>query len=127
MANEIIERLGFEAVTKYELRYGRAIVPGMGGRGEGYDLASREADGRFRLIEVKATNKKRPTFRWLEPKEYARMEKEENYWVYVVTSVETDPHVRPFSKDELEKKGYKEKVKRLYSFRVRDFKNAERV
>ena len=127
MANEITERLGFQAVAKYELRHGRAIVPGMGGSGEGYDLASKETDGRFRLIEVKATNKKRPTFRWLEPNEYARMDREENYWVYVVTKAETDPHVRPFAKHELAKKGYKEEVKRMYSFSAADFKNEERA
>lgn len=127
MAKEITERLGFEAVTKYELRCGRAIIPGMGGRGQGYDLASKEPDGRLRLIEVKATNKKRPAFRWLEPKEYSRMEQEVNYWVYVVTDVEADPHVRPFSKEELAKKGYKEEVKRMYCFTAADFRNAERA
>lgn len=122
MKNNQIEQVGLECVRKYEHEHGRKINDTIPNRGEGFDLASCEGKEKIRYIEVKATTLARPSFRWLEPKEFEFMEKEENYWIYVVTDVGSDaPRVRPFHKDEIINR-FKRITKYNCSFTAADFK-----
>lgn len=55
----------------------------------GYDLRSAGPGGE-RHIEVKGTTKTCFTFRWLEPAEEACCQNDPNFWLYLVTEVESE-------------------------------------
>lgn len=122
MKNKEIEQLGTKAVIEQERKHERTIVDNRGGRGEGFDLATKDASNNIRLIELKATTKSRPMFRYLEQKEYGCLEKSDNYWIYVVTGIPDVPCDKPFSKEEIMKKIKRKEIKWVCSFSSQDFK-----
>lgn len=90
MSNADTERNGVQAVIEYEKQHGRADVQRV--QRAGFDLIT-EGDAEERHIEVKATDKFRFTFRWLEQMEYDALKNDPHFYLYLVTNA-NDPALR---------------------------------
>lgn len=121
MNNITTERAGIAAVIAYETAAGRTQCVRVSKCG--YDLKTTKLDGTDeRHIEVKATQKKKFTRRWLEQFEHDALIAHTNFYLYLVTdAVSKQPKVREYTRQELRAHFIKQEIKYLYSFPAGDF------
>lgn len=102
-------------VINYEKRNRRIPLPNQHNHGKGYDLVTVDASGVKRLIEIKSTQKRRHTHRWLEPKQFKALRNEQNYWIYLVLDVtRTSARIRPVHQSDCPKKATRTSTKHWY-------------
>jgi hypothetical protein len=106
------EELGIKEAMKYECKKGR-IAQRV--HKCGYDLISKGRGGE-RHIEVKATAKNRFTFRWLEPLEYKKLQKDKRFYLYLVTNVRTKPKMKRYNRTQLMSKSHKKVCHYVFVF-----------
>ena len=101
MSNWTTEKNGLAAVMKHETAAGRTNCTRV--HKCGYDIISK-GNGQERHIEVKTTGKGKFTRRWLEEMEYQALQKDKNFWVYLVTDANGKPSVRELSAAQVKAK-----------------------
>jgi len=119
MNNKEIEKKAIAAVIGYEKKNGRLASRVTG---QGYDLTSKNNEEE-RHIEVKGTTKERLTQRWLEEREYKTMKEDSHFYLYAVTSVDSQPRVYEFTKQQMIDRFKREEVKYMFKFKKDDFKD----
>jgi hypothetical protein len=121
MDNSKIESNGLKAVRNYERQYGRSKITRVFKCG--YDLVSKTPEGADeRHIEVKATNKKAFTQRWLEQREQDALAKDSLFYLYLVTEAQSaQPTIHIFEGSQLKKRFERCETKYLYTFLKADF------
>ena len=97
MSNTNTEKNGIDAVIAYEKARGRT---GLRVNRCGYDIES-YGNGEERHIEVKSTGKSSFTRRWLEELEYQTLQKDDKFWVYLVTNANSQPYVSVLNATEV--------------------------
>ena len=119
MNNQDIQAKGLNAVIAYEnTKYGRKAERVQKC---GYDLCSK-GNGFQRHIEVKATTKSRFTFRWLEDLEQKRAENDPDFYLYLVTDVDSsNPQVIEYDRQKLKSRFSRVEFHYIYNFPKSDF------
>jgi Protein NO VEIN, C-terminal len=126
--NRKTEKLAKKAVVLYEEKHHRKILNKEKIRGQGYDLVTEEATGKKRFIEIKSTAKDFHKQRWLEQRQFKRMQSEDNYWIYLVLSVTTkSAKIRPVPKKDWPSKPKRKEIKRWYEISDELQKDAEEI
>ncbi len=117
LTNKETQQRGFDAVIEHERSAGRRAkrVNAIG-----YDIAS-TGKGESRHIEVKATDKKKPSFRLMTEKEFKALLKDSNFFLYVVTNVGASPTVHEFRRDDIVLRLKGTEVNYRIGFRANDF------
>lgn len=91
ISDEEIERIGMEFVMKYEISQ-RRIPEDVHLENLGYDIRSKDEEGGFRYIEVKARAKEGAIA--LTPNEWLMAHRlKDEYWLYVVTNASKSPEL----------------------------------
>lgn len=102
-------KLGEKFVIKNErerlIREGRAdlssLIEDKSDTNGGYDVLSRNADGSYRYIEVKSTERKKSSSFFITRNEIEASEKYgDNYYLYVVTDVKNNPRIKFYKKPD---------------------------
>ncbi len=91
ISDEEIERIGMEFAMKYEISQGR-IPEDVHLENLGYDIRSKDEEGGFRYIEVKARAREGAIA--LTPNEWLMAHRlKDEYWLYVVTNASKSPEL----------------------------------
>jgi hypothetical protein len=123
MNNTDIEAKGLDIVIAHELKYGRNAERVQRC---GYDLCSR-GNGSERHIEVKATKKSQFPFRWLEKLEQKCAETDPNFYLYLVTDVDSpNPRIIEYDYQKLKKCFSHIESHYVYKFPISDFQKREK-
>ncbi|MFQ6095395.1 MAG: helicase-related protein [Candidatus Bathyarchaeia archaeon] len=84
VANEEIEKIGMRVAMEYERSQGREPAD-VHLENKGYDISSRDSEGNFRYIEVKARAREGAVA--LTPNEWLMAQRlKSEYWLYVITN-----------------------------------------
>jgi len=91
VSDEEIEKIGMEAVIEYERNNGR-IPEDVSKLNVGYDIRSKDKDGNYRYIEVKARAREGAIA--LTPNEWLMAQRLQNeYWLYIVLVTVVSPQI----------------------------------
>jgi hypothetical protein len=116
--NKQTEQLGIDAVIAYERRAGRAATRA---HKCGFDLVSKSRTEE-RHIEVKATEKRHFTDRWLELLEWQCAQSDPLFFLYLVTQVsDGSPRIFEYDRQKLQKRFNAEVRHYTYRFPKSDF------
>ena len=105
VSDEELEQLGMEVVMEYEINSGR-MPEDVSKLNVGYDIRSKDRDGNYRYIEVKARAREGAIA--LTPNEWLMAQRLQNeYWLYIVLVLDNVPQIyaiqNPFGKIEPDK------------------------
>ncbi len=88
----------------------------------GYDISSK-GKNQIRHIEVKATSRETPHFRFLTEKEFITMTHDKHYYLYIVCNIDAKkPGVYEFNQNEILKRFKRVEPNYVISFSKDDFK-----
>ncbi|MBU0665945.1 MAG: DUF3883 domain-containing protein [Nanoarchaeota archaeon] len=97
MSNNI-SQLGMEAVIKYEKKSGRKPKD-VSKTKVGYDIISSG-----RRIEVKGVSSDKPPFIQFNQYNFKALQKENNFWLYIVYNLKDKPKIIKLTKNEILKR-----------------------
>ena len=105
--NKKIKERSYEIVRQYEAKNGRNVEEGNYEK-DGYDLKS-ENTTEVRHIEVKGSKSDTIAWRWLEEKQFQNIQKDPEFFVYIVKKVFSEkPEILELSPGKLKKIKFKE-------------------
>ena len=105
--NKKIKERSYEIVRKYEKNNGRKVDAGNYEK-DGYDLKS-QSSTEIRHIEVKGSKSHAIASRWLEEKQFQNIQKDPEFFVYIVKKVFSEkPEILELSPGKLKKIKFKE-------------------
>ena len=105
--NKKIKERSYEIVRKYEKENGRE-VDAENYEKDGYDLKS-QSSTEIRHIEVKGSESDAIASRWLEEKQFQNIQKDPDFFVYIVKKVFSEkPEILELSPGKLKKIKFKE-------------------
>ena len=105
--NKKIKERSYEIVREYEEKNGR-IVDAENYEKDGYDLKSKSAT-EIRHIEVKGSESDTIASRWLEEKQFQNIQKDPEFFVYIVKNVFSEkPEILELPPEKLKKINFKE-------------------
>ena len=117
--NKEIKEKSYEIVFKYEKTNNRNCA---NHEKDGYDIISKN-EFEERHIEVKGTNKKKPSFRFLTEKEFKALLNDTKFYLYLVVDVFGNGDVYIFKRDDILKKFSRMEINYVINFSKKDFKN----